>query len=198
MKDFFKDNRPHNGYSYSEFLHISENRLKETDLGNLNESELQLFNYAKLNFQRMTRINKTFTVSEELSEKLKSVKTPQIWMMITEDWCGDAAQSLPILNKFTEINSLIDLRIIERDKNLDIMDNYLTNGTSRSIPKVISFDDTGEELFIWGPRPSEADLLVKQLKQAGLVKEEINEKLHLWYARNKGKAIEQEFFELLK
>ena len=119
-------------------------------------------------------------------------------MVLTEDWCGDSAQNLPYIAKIAECNSLIKLRILPRDQNLDLMDLYLTDQKSRSIPKLVAFDEFGNELFQWGPRPYEAQKLVMELNALGLSKNEFNEKLHLWYGRNKGKSIENEFVELLK
>ena len=76
------------------------------------------------------------------------------------------------------------------------MDEYQTNGT-RSIPKIVAFDSEGNELFTWGPRPKEAQQLITQWKNEGIVKPELYEKLHLWYGRNRGKNIEGEFLEIL-
>ena len=59
------------------------------------------------------------------------------WLVLTEAWCGDAAQSLPIINKMAEVSDNITLRLILRDENLDVMDQFLQNGRSRSIPKLI-------------------------------------------------------------
>ena len=95
----------------------------------------------------------------------------------------------------TPLNSNIDLRILLRDENPDIMDIYLTNGT-RSIPKLVAFDENGNQLFEWGPRPKEAQRLIDQWKGEGIVKPELYEKLHLWYGRNRGKELEEEFLEI--
>ncbi len=115
-------------------------------------------------------------------------------MILTESWCGDSAQISPYI---AEQNQRIDLRILLRDENLDIMDQYLTDGKSRSIPKLIAFDCQGNELFQWGPRPAEAQAFVIKAKQDGIPKEHYLGKLHKWYASNKGKAIEDEFKKIL-
>jgi hypothetical protein len=118
-------------------------------------------------------------------------------MVITEIWCGDSAQNLPIIAKAAELNDRIDLRILLRDSNTDIIDHYLTDGQSRSIPILVVFDLDGNELFKWGPRPDTAKTLVTNLKKDGFSKEEINQQLHLWYGRNRGKELESEIVELL-
>ncbi|HPN37318.1 MAG TPA: thioredoxin family protein [Melioribacteraceae bacterium] len=197
MKDFFNKQIPHNGLNYLQFVELTKQKLDETNINLLDEEQLYFFNYTKLNYQRMIRINKTYKVSDTIEKLINKIEKYQLWMVLTEDWCGDSAQNLPYINKFAELNKNIDLRILERDKNLDIMDNYLTNGKSRSIPKVIAFDQIGNELFIWGPRPKEAELLLNSLKEEGLQKDEYVQKLHLWYGINKGKALEKEFEEIL-
>jgi len=196
VHQFFKDKRPHNGLTYKEYTEKFYNQVNNTNSDNLNEKEKDLFEYKKLNFQRTQRIEKSYEVSEELKSEIENIKEKQIWMVITESWCGDSAQNLPYLVKIASINSKIDLRIILRDSNPDIMDLYLTNGT-RSIPKLVAFDLEGNELFTWGPRPKAAQELINQWKSEGIVKPELYEKLHLWYGRNRGKEIEAEFIEIL-
>jgi hypothetical protein len=152
---------------------------------------------AGLNFQRMQRILKTYTVDSGLNQLLTKITSPQLWMVLTEEWCGDSAQTLPFLAKISKANPLIDFRILLRDKNLNIMDLYLSSEQTRSIPKLVAFDLDGNELFRWGARPAEADNLVKKLKAEGKTKDEFIEQLHLWYAKNKGKALEDEMKELI-
>lgn len=187
-----------NGLTYKEFIEMSVKKVEETNEGKLYEPEKKLYGYSKLNLHRISRIEKTYNVSEQICEQVTKISEPQIWMVLTEDWCGDSAQNLPYIAKIAGCNDYITLRILPRDTNLDIMDQYLTDGKSRSIPKFVAFDKDGNELFQWGPRPAEAQKLVMDLKAEGFTKNEYNEKLHLWYGRNRGKNLESEFVELLK
>ncbi|MEW6654984.1 MAG: thioredoxin family protein, partial [Bacteroidota bacterium] len=116
---------------------------------------------------------------------------------LSEDWCGDSAQVLPYFAEIAKLNANIKLRILLRDKNLDIMDQYQTNRT-RSIPKLVAFDLEGNELYQWGPRPKAAVELIAKLKGEGKTKEEFLEQLHLWYARNRGVEILNELLDLIK
>ncbi len=193
---FFLERRPHNGLTYSEYFESFRKKIETAEPANFSQEEKDLFEYSKLNFQRSSRIHKTYIVDSILIEALQKISEPQIWMVITEDWCGDSAQNLPYIAKIADCNPKIFLRIIPRDQNLDIMDLYLTNGNSRSIPKLIAFDMDGNELFQWGPRPLEAQKIVTMLKEEGKPKEEIIEQLHIWYGRNRGKALENEFKEI--
>ncbi|WP_173915772.1 thioredoxin family protein [Halobacillus sp. Marseille-Q1614] len=75
-------------------------------------------------------------------------------IILTEDWCGDAMLNIPIFLRLAE-KARINTHFLQRDKNLELMDQYLTNGTSRSIPKIIVIDQDGNEYLNWGPRAPE-------------------------------------------
>lgn len=185
------------GMSYQEYLNNFINELADANPDSLDKKARKNFETKKLNLQRSTRIMKTYKVSEDLKEEIKKINEHQSWMVITENWCGDSAQNLPYLALIAAENPNIDFKIILRDSNLDIMDQYLTNGT-RSIPLLIAFDVNGNELFRWGARPKAAQELFHQWKSEGIVRPELYERLHLWYARNKGQTIESEFLDILK
>ncbi len=183
------------GINYDSFRKIFIKQVE--DPNNNDESEAKNFEYRKLNLQRTVRLEKTFTPSEELISEINKIDLPQTWMVITETWCGDSAQNLPIIAKAVSLNDKINLRIVLRDENLEIMDNYLTNG-SRSIPKLVAFDGNDNELFQWGPRPAYAQNLMLKMKNDGIPKDEMNKELHLWYAKNRGREVEVELVALLK
>ena len=191
------DERVKKGLSFNSYVEMTKNFLETTDVNTLNEEELEKYNYTKLNFQRSKRIEKTFMPSDEIVEIIMSISTPQIWVVITENWCGDSAQNLPYIAKLAELNSNIKLVIILRDSNLDIMNQYLTNGTM-SIPIWVAFNENGEELFQWGPRPEKAKEEIQRLKTEGIVKPKLYEKLHLWYGKNKGVELMNEILKLFE
>ena len=185
------------GMSYDEYIHRTIGEIEKINISDLAENEISTFNYKTLNLQRSLRIAKTCKLSDELKDIVKEITEPQVWLAITENWCGDSAQNLPIIAAISRENQLIKLKILLRDSNPDIMDQYLTNGT-RSIPILIAFNEDGEELFRWGPRPKAAVALINQWKQEGMEKPQWIAKLHLWYSKDKGKEIEKEFIELIK
>ena len=193
---FFLDRRPHQGQKYEEYLNQFAKKIASVNYESISNDQKKLIDLDKLNYQRSLRIYKTYSVDPQLCEIMKNIIEPQLWMVITENWCGDSAQNLPYLAKIASCNPLIDFRIILRDDNLNIMDLYLTDST-RSIPKLIAFSKNGEELFQWGPRPREAQELIYKLKGEGKSKDEYLEELHLWYGRNKGKNLESEIINLL-
>jgi hypothetical protein len=185
------------GVKYQDYLDKLIDDIIKTDTDSLDEKARSKFETKRLNLQRSARIMKTYRVSDNLIEEIKRINEPQTWMVITENWCGDSAQNLPYLALMAEENPNINFKIILRDSNPDIMDQFLTNGT-RSIPILVSFDINGNELFRWGARPKVAQDLFNQWKAEGIVKPELYKKLHLWYAKNKGQAIESEFLNILK
>ena len=63
----------------------------------------------------MKRLDKTVKISEDVKNSFENVKTKQKWLVLTEGWCGDAAQNLPIINKLAALNSGIDLKLVMRE-----------------------------------------------------------------------------------
>ncbi|HBQ59600.1 MAG TPA: thioredoxin family protein [Balneolaceae bacterium] len=157
-----------------------------------------MLDYTKMYLQRVGRWDRRGKLNVELIEKLESFPRKMIWLVLNEGWCGDSAQTLPFINKMAEMSDNISLRLILRDQNLDVMDEFLTNG-GRSIPKLIALDaDSLDVMGTWGPRPKEAYELYKiQRDDPEIPNEKAMENLHLWYAKDRGKSIQQEFSELL-
>ncbi len=110
-------------------------------------------------------------------------------LVLAEDWCGDAFNSIPVLARLADLSGHIDLRLLRRDEHPDLMDRYLTDGT-RSIPIVIVLDEEFRELGHWGPRPSE--LQCWALEHASMPKDESYPLIRRWYARDKGETMLRE------
>lgn len=185
-------------YSYSEYRDLIDRLLSEGKTTGENHSEAML-HFTKMNVHRMKRHDKHTDLNNKLVERIEEVDREWIWLVLTEAWCGDAAQSLPIINKMAEVNDNITIRFILRDENLDVMDQFLQNGRSRSIPKLLCIDaDTLEVLCDWGPRPQIAQELYDTLRSdTDMMYQEVAERLHKWYADDKGEEIQQEFYYLI-
>jgi hypothetical protein len=194
--DFFADGRAHGGLDSEQYLQLMAEQA-EADPAGLDEEAVQRIEYTRLNLHRTRRIERTYRPDEELARLVRAIDRPQLWMVLTEPWCGDSAQCLPHLAVLAGLNPAITLRLILRDTNLDIMDHFLT-GTSRSIPRLVAFAEDGEVVFQWGPRPAAAQEVFDQARAEGLAKPELLERLHLFYGRNRGRALEDEFIALLK
>jgi|LauGreDrversion4_2_1035121.scaffolds.fasta_scaffold25719_4 hypothetical protein len=184
------------GMSYAVYLDLIKDLLSEGKTTGINQSEEQVA-YAKLNFQRMERLHKTIVVNADLEAQVKQIKEPQTWLCITEGWCGDAAQNLPLFDRLASLNSNITLKLVLRDENLELIDRYLTNG-GRAIPRVICIAN-GKELWQWGPRPKlMQDKVIEYKNNPDLSHEEFVVQLHTWYAHNKTMAQQEELLQLLK
>jgi hypothetical protein len=167
-----------------------------SDINTINEEDKKYFDYRKLNFQRSSRLEKTFEPADQTKQAFAKISSAQKWIVITESWCGDSSQNLPVIAKLAELSNKIIFEIVLRDSNLAFMDLHLTNG-GRSIPKLIAFDEYNNELFKWGPRPMKAQQFFTELKNSGVEKSEILKKLHLWYGKNRGKEVEKEILALI-
>jgi hypothetical protein len=186
-----------NTISYQEYRERTSQDLSAYESGVTPERRADYMGHVKLNEARVNRIEKTYQVSDEIIDVMRQCTTPQHWLVITEDWCGDSAQNLPYIVKIAECSPMISLRILLRDDNLDVIDKYQTNGT-RSIPKLVSFDNNGNELFTWGPRPQEGADLVARLKSQGMDKDTFLAELQKWYSQNKGQAVSNEISTLIR
>lgn len=186
-----------NSHSYSGYRKIVSDLLLEGKSSGNDQSEA-LTNYSTLNETRMNRLEKTIVIAPEYDLRLQSLKNEYIWLVIAEGWCGDAAQLLPIFNKLVSISDKIELKIVFRDENEDLMNQFLTNG-SKSIPKLIVLDrNTLNVEGNWGPRPKGATELIKNYKaEFGVVDEKAKTELQLWYLHDKGLSTQLELITLM-
>jgi hypothetical protein len=182
-------------YTWEGYINLCENLVAE----NKSTGPVQTVEHAQystLNLSRMKRVFKTFKPSDEAT--IQFSETPrQLWLLITELWCGDAAQSAPVMARLAAISPTIEFRVIIRDEHLDIMDLFLTNG-GRAIPKLIGLNpDTFEVNWHWGPRPQGAIDVVSRCKNKGQEKEQIALALQEWYNQDKGISITEELTDLV-
>lgn len=184
--------------NYSEYREMMVQLVDENRTTGANQSESYL-NYTKMNLQRMNRWDKTTKISPEQEKLVASISSHQVWLVITEAWCGDGAQTIPFMAKLAALNPKIELRIVMRDENSELMDAYLTEG-ARSIPILIALSgDLSKELFVWGPRPEflQNRLKAYKLDPQNITSKEFSDGTHLWYARDKNKAIAEELTPLI-
>ncbi len=186
-----------NSHSYSDYRKLVSDLLLEGKSSGKEQSE-DLTHYSTLNETRMNRLEKTISIAVENIEKLQSLKNEYIWLVLAEGWCGDAAQLLPIFNKMAAVSDNIELKVVFRDENEELMSHFLTNG-SKSIPKLIVLDkQTLNVEANWGPRPKGASDLIKNYKQKfGLVDETAKTDLQLWYLHDKGLGTQKELVALM-
>ena len=157
-----------------------------------------LSNYTMLNQRRLKRLDKTTKLLPEDITKLQDFKGDVTWLVLTESWCGDAAQTMPVMQKMAELSDGITVKVVLRDENLELIDEFLYNG-GRSIPKLIAIDNTTNKVLgDWGPRPSAATKMVNDYKEAhGKLTPEFKQDLQVWYNKDKGQNTVQDLMELL-
>lgn len=127
-----------------------------------------------VNKEELLKIYHEVTIPESTQTKLEQLKNLN-WKVVTltADWCGDALLNVPVIQKMME-KANIDTRFLIRDENLELMDQYLTNGKSRSIPIFVFMDEKGNEVNVWGPRSAEIEEIVVEMKKELPDKEDPN------------------------
>lgn len=181
------------GISYQSYTKMISELVTNKATSGSDQSE-SLVVYTKLNYSRMKRLNKTLTSDQELINVISALPYSMKWLVITEAWCGDAAQNIPFIAKTAAACKNVELRFVMRDENPELMDKYLTNG-SRSIPKLIVMDSDMEDKAVWGPRPTDVQAIVSEYSRRPEPKipfMEFAEEVHKWYTGNKNNALRNE------
>ncbi len=196
LNEFYQNGLP-GSMTYDAYVNLISNLLEEEKTTGPNQSDLYV-NFTKLNYTRMNRVKKTFSPAQPLLDLVKAQKN-QTWLVISEAWCGDAAQSVPMMANLAEKNPEIKLQIILRDEHPEIMDLFLTDG-GKGIPVLIVLNETGKVLFHWGPRPEPAQQMVRDYKALPDPKPDylkFAESVQSWYAADRGKTFSQEIADHL-
>ncbi len=179
--------------SYDEYLNDVIKYVEAGETSGPHQTQI-LADYTKLNLKRMRRLGKTTVLDEKLIAVVNAIPFSTKWIAITEAWCGDAAQNLPVIAALADVTG-VELRIIYRDENPAFMDLHLTYG-SRSIPKLIIYKEDGiEEIASWGPRPAEVQRMVldyKKLIEHSVPFDTFAIQVHEWYTKNKGLSLMKE------
>lgn len=197
MQEIIKESLK-NSFTYSEYRTVVTSLLVEGKSTGNEQSEA-LTHYSELNQVRMNRLDKTIVLTDQAKEQLSQLQSSYIWLVISEGWCGDAAQLLPIMNKMAAFSENIDFRVVLRDENELLMNQFLTNG-GKAIPKLIILDaETHKVLADWGPRPEGATKLIQDYKAThGIVDETAKTNLQKWYLQDKGISTQNEIMLLIE
>jgi hypothetical protein len=178
------------GISYSVYLQRFEKEMNDGTATTMAEK-------LPINWQRTSRINKHLILDDDSIEELQNLVHKRYWLVLTEHWCGDSAQIVPVMNKIAETsNGKIELRLIYRDQNLSLMNEHLTLGV-KSIPKLIQLNTNFEVTGEYGPRPAIAQKLVMDMKSNPLTAPKYSEELHKWYAKDQQVQIQRELMEFI-
>jgi len=183
--------KPTRSFSYAEYTEMVQ--VMAANGQTTSEPSPVYISATHLNAQRMKRLDKHCMIHSTLRDKIAGLQESYSWMVITESWCGDAAQIVPVIAAVAACSSKINFSLILRDENPFIMDLFLTNG-SRSIPKLICL--SGDRVIgTWGPRPKAIQNMIDEYKKMHPDgnKEALHEELHLWYARDKTVSTQEDF-----
>ena len=193
---FLVDRRPVEALTYAAYMDLMAAQAAAEPPAD-DPDAAERVEFTRLNLHRSKRIVRTWEPSDELATLLQTITEPEQWLVLTEPWCGDSAQCLPCVAVMAERQPNVALHVLLRDANLDIMDQFLTDG-KRSIPVVAMYDAAGRLQGRWGPRPEAAQRVFLAARREGLAKPEILERLHLWYGRDRGRTLDAEFRALLR
>lgn len=186
-----------NSISFNEYYTLIEKLSNEGGTTGDDQSKTYV-EHTKLNYSRIKRILKTTEPLAEVTNTTDCFNDKITWLVIAESWCGDAAQNVPVMQKMAEVNPNINLRVILRDENPDLMNRYLTNG-GKSIPILICLDENLNELGTWGPRPKVLqDWLKKEKANPTMEMSVLKEQFQVWYTKDKGQTLQQEMLLLMK
>jgi hypothetical protein len=151
---------------------------------------------AKVNPELWAAMWRRASVPEEFVRRVAGLGGAWHLLVLSEDWCGDSVNTLPVVAKLAALAPNVDLRVLARDENPDLMDSHLT-GISRSIPVVIALDDEFRERGWWGPRPAALQQWVlgpgRQLEKDARYLE-----VRTWYARDRGKTTLEEVVGMME
>jgi hypothetical protein len=141
-------------------------------------------------------VYRTARLPDEVVSRARTL--PGSWglLALSEDWCGDAVNTLPIVARLVEVNAGIDFRVLRRDENPDLMNAHLTHGL-RSIPVVMVLDERFVERGWWGPRPAALQQWYEEHARA-LDPPERSRRKREWYARDRGISTAREVLALLE
>ena len=185
-----------NSHSYTEYRTLVSKLISEGKSTG-KEQSADLLHYSELNEVRMKRLEKTLKLDLEVEKALQNLKSKQTWLVISEGWCGDAAQILPIIKLMTEVSENIDLKLVFRDENEELINLFLTNG-AKSIPKLLLLDEAFNLINHWGPRPEGAkNLIIEYKAKHGIVDEAAKIALQKWYLDDKGISTMKEIVKLI-
>ncbi|CEN36779.1 thioredoxin family protein [Capnocytophaga cynodegmi] len=185
-----------NSISYTTYRNMIDKMVEEGKTSGPEQTQA-LIDYTALNEKRYKRLDKTIKISEEKAEFFKNYSKSVTFLIITETWCGDAAQIVPVINKIAELNPKITVKLVFRDENEELMNLFLTNG-GKAIPIVVILDLEDNVLASWGSRPSIATKMVEDYKaEHGKLSTEFKEELQKWYNQDKGNNIIDDFIKIL-
>lgn len=151
---------------------------------------------AEANQELWRSIRDRARVSAEVVDRLRVHSAPRKLLVLLEDWCGDAVNTVPVLARLADALPNLELRVLRRDESPELMDSHLS-GTSRAIPVVIIIDENFHELGWWGSRPRPLQAWFESAEAQTMDRTDRYRELRRWYARDQGRTTVEEVAALL-
>lgn len=186
------------GVSYKKYKEIIT-RQEEEGIHSSDKDIKKLAEYTRLNLSRIHRNDKTLVVEESVIKPLKALTYKINILIIAEGWCGDAAQIVPVINKLVESSANLEMKLVFRDKDERLINQYLTRG-GKAIPIVILLNaETFQEIAHWGPRPWPCAPFLKKYKvdPEHYTHDDFAKDIQNFYNQDKGQAISRELIQLI-
>ena len=183
--------------SYETYRNLIDKYEAEGKSSGEEQTEERVY-YTALNQKRYKRLDKTIEIPEEKAQFFINYPKSVCLLVITESWCADAAQIVPVVHKIAELNPKITMKLVFRDENEALMNLFLTNG-GKAIPIVVFLDLEDKVLAHWGSRPSVATKMVEEEKaKNGKLSPVFKANLQRWYNQDKGATIVDDFKKILE
>lgn len=88
---------------------------------------------------------------------------PARMLVIAEAWCPDVFRGVPVFARIAEASGMT-MKVVARDENPDIMDEFLLNGTARAIPVAVFYTRDHRYIGHWIERPAVAHAEIARLR----------------------------------
>lgn len=154
---------------------------------NMGQPWQSFLEYSQKNVEQMRANAAAVEIDAELAAKAKGFGREARLLVIGADWCGDVVANIPAVARLAELNPKIQLRVVDRDRHLDLMQHFQTNG-GNSIPIVIAAPADFSRHERWGPRPAACQAIMDENK-GKMPKEEIYPMIKTWYTEDKSRTL---------
>ncbi len=157
----------------------------------------QMLAAAEKNVELWSSIRARAAVDDDIVRRTEQLGGRWHLLVLSADWCLDSLSIVPVLDALAARASNVDLRVLDRDANLDLMDAHLSTTGKRAIPAVIAYDEQFEERGMWSSRPQALQQFL-DAEGASLPKDELVKAKRRWYAHDRGRSTAEEVVAMLE
>jgi hypothetical protein len=119
------------------------------------------------NREQVEKNETNLQLTDEDVAAFRDLPKPLNVLALAEDWCGDVIANLPVLGRLEQESAgKLNVRVLLRDQNLDVMNEYLKDGKYQSIPVFVFLDQDFNEVGYFQERPDSVSEYREQKRQA--------------------------------